>query len=142
MGETHGKIKVLQKIFNFIRELFKNISENEGLKKYGANTLWLFLEQFLRLVLSTLIGIWVIRYLQPENYGALSYVVAFNQIAYTFSRFGLDGLVVREIIRNESIQFKILGTSFWIRFLGSFLIFLLFIPISYFVSADFELFCL
>jgi O-antigen/teichoic acid export membrane protein len=140
MGETHGKIKVLQKIFNFIRELFKNISENEGLKKYGANTLWLFLEQFLRLVLSTLIGIWVIRYLQPENYGALSYVVAFNQIAYAFSRFGLDGLVVREIIRNESVQFKILGTSFWIRFLGSFLIFLLFIPISYFVSSDFELF--
>jgi O-antigen/teichoic acid export membrane protein len=140
MGEKHGKIKALQKIFNFIREFLKNISENEGLKKYGANTLWLFLEQFLRLVLSTLIGIWVIRYLQPENYGALSYVVAFNQIAYTFSRFGLDGLVVREIIRNESVQFKILGTSFWIRFLGSSLIFLLFIPISYFVSADFELF--
>jgi hypothetical protein len=86
MGETHGKIKVLQKIFNFIRELFKNISENEGLKRYGANTLWLFLEQFLRLVLSTLIGIWVIRYLQPENYGALSYVCSLQSNSLYISR--------------------------------------------------------
>jgi O-antigen/teichoic acid export membrane protein len=140
MNENSDNVRFFRKFSDFFRELLKNILENEGLKKYGANTLWLFLEQFLRLVLSTLIGIWVIRYLQPENYGALSYVVAFNQIAYTFSRFGLDGLVVREIIRNESVQFKILGTSFWIRFLGSFLIFLLFIPVSYFVSTDFELF--
>jgi O-antigen/teichoic acid export membrane protein len=140
MNGNSDNVRFFRKFSDFFRELLKNILENEGLKKYGANTLWLFLEQFLRLVLSTLIGIWVIRYLQPENYGALSYVVAFNQIAYTFSRFGLDGLVVREIIRNESVQFKILGTSFWIRFLGSFLIFLLFIPISYFVSTDFELF--
>jgi O-antigen/teichoic acid export membrane protein len=140
MDGNSDNVRFFRKFSDFFRELLKNILENEGLKKYGANTLWLFLEQFLRLVLSTLIGIWVIRYLQPENYGALSYVVAFNQIAYTFSRFGLDGLVVREIIRNESVQFKILGTSFWIRFLGSFLIFLLFIPISYFVSTDFELF--
>jgi O-antigen/teichoic acid export membrane protein len=140
MNENSDNVRFFRKFSDFFRELLKNTLENEGLKKYGANTLWLFLEQFLRLVLSTLIGIWVIRYLQPENYGALSYVVAFNQIAYTFSRFGLDGLVVREIIRNESVQFKILGTSFWIRFLGSFLIFLLFIPISYFVSTDFELF--
>jgi len=140
MDGNSDNVRFFRKFSDFFRELLKNILENEGLKKYGANTLWLFLEQFLRLVLSTLIGIWVVRYLQPENYGALSYVVAFNQIAYTFSRFGLDGLVVREIIRNESIQFKILATSFWIRFLGSFLIFLSFIPISYFVSADFELF--
>lgn len=140
MSEKREKMQIFRKIQNFIKDFFKSILENEGLKRYGTNTLWLFIEQFLRLVLSTLIGIWTVRYLQPENYGVLSYAVAFNQIAQTLSRVGLDGLVVREIIRNENFQFKILGTAFWIRFLGSILIFLVFIPISYFSSPDFELF--
>ncbi len=136
MKQKHEKIQ--KRILKFFQDIFE--PEKEGLIRYGTNTLWLLVGELLTLLLYTLVGIAVIRYLKPENYGALSYVVAFNQISYAFSRFGFNGLVVREIIRNENFQFKILGTTFWVRFVGSFLVFIIFLPISYFVSPDFELF--
>jgi len=53
MSEKREKMQIFRKIQNFIKDFFKSILENEGLKRYGTNTLWLFIEQFLRLVLST-----------------------------------------------------------------------------------------
>ncbi|MDQ6984418.1 MAG: flippase, partial [Ghiorsea sp.] len=93
--------------------------------KYFTNTSWLFAEKILRLVVGLFIGIWVARYLGPENFGLLSYTQSSVLLFAAVAKLGLDSIVVKELLNNDQkAQSIILGTAFCLR-LGGYVLVLL-----------------
>ncbi len=99
--------------------------------KYFKNTSWVFAEKILRIFAAVFVGVWVARYLGPENLGILSYAQSFIGILLAFSTLGLNGILVRELVKSPEDKSILLGTSFILQTFGSFFLFvLLFIGIS------------
>lgn len=90
--------------------------------RYFKNTSWLFAEKTLRMVASLLVGIWVARYLGPKQFGLLSYAMSFVGLFTTISTLGLDGVVIRELVKDESKRDVLLGTAFSLKFFGAILV--------------------
>jgi len=53
------------------------------------------------MVTGLLVGIWVARYLGPVQFGVFNYAIAFASIFGTVAKLGLDGIVVRDLVREE-----------------------------------------
>ena len=106
--------------------------------KYLFNTGWLFAENILFMVAAFFVGIYVARYLGPEQYGILNYALSFVFIFQAFAKLGLDGIVIRELVKNPDDKNKILGTSLILKSVGS-IFSLLFVFISIqFTASDYE----
>ena len=87
-------------------------------------------EQLLRMVAGLLVGIWVARYLGPEQFGAFSYVLAFTSIVVSLAKLGLDNILIRELINHPEQYNNYLGTAFWLKLIGAIFVIILlaFIP--------------
>ncbi len=99
----------------------KNLSKfksRSGLRAIIANTGWLFADRILRMGASLIVGVWVARYLGVQEYGLFNYALAFVSLFSPIFTLGLDDVVVRHIVRQSSNKEEILGTTFWLKFLG------------------------
>ena len=90
-----------------------------GFRKYFANTSWLLGERILRMVVSLLVGIYVARYLGPERFGLLSYTLSFVLLFSSLASFGLDDILVRELVKQPEQRNNLLGTVFWLKVCGT-----------------------
>ncbi|MCK5294323.1 MAG: flippase [Arcobacteraceae bacterium] len=99
--------------------MINKLKDHKGFIKYSKNTSWLFAERILRIVVSLFVGIWIARYLGPEQYGLFSYALSFVGLFAAFATLGLDGIVVRELVKNESKVKEIIGTAFYLKLLGA-----------------------
>jgi len=79
----------------------------------------MFVEQILRMMVGLFVGIWVARYLGPAKFGVFSYVIAFTTLFGSIAKLGLDGIVVRELVRNPDQRDIYMGTAFWLKLVGS-----------------------
>ena len=93
---------------------------SQEFRKYFANTSWLLGERVLRMVISLFVGIYVARYLGPERYGLLSYSVSFVWLFSSLAAFGLNNIIVRELVKNPEQRNSLLGTVFWLKVFGTF----------------------
>lgn len=93
--------------------------------KYVENIFWLIVEKGFSLVAGVVVGIYVARYLQPENYGLLNYAISFVGIFSVFSAMGLDQIIVRELARAPDSRDDLLGSALIIKLAGSFFLMLL-----------------
>lgn len=105
----------------FIAKL-KGLKQNKGFMKYFKNTSWLFAEKILRVIAGLFIGIWIARYLGPEKFGLFSYAQSFAALFTIFATLGLDQIVIRELIKDESARDKLLGTAFILKLFGAFVV--------------------
>lgn len=90
----------------------------ETKNNYVANSLWMLLEKVLRIISGILVGVLVARYLGPAQFGTISYALNVIAIFTIVSTLGLDSLVVRELLTRPKQTNAILGTAFWLRFVG------------------------
>lgn len=90
--------------------------------KYFKNTSWLFGEKILRMVVGLFVGIWVARYLGPEQFGLFSYAQSFVGLFAAIAGLGLDGIIVRELVKDPSKQAILLGTAFRLKLIGALLV--------------------
>ena len=88
--------------------------------KYFKNTSWLFGEKILRMIVGLFVGIWVARYLGPEQFGLFSYAQSFVGLFTALATLGLDGIVVRELVKDETRRDELIGTAFWLKLMGAF----------------------
>ncbi|OWY69505.1 O-unit flippase [cyanobacterium TDX16] len=110
---------------------------NPQLRKVAVNTGWLFADRLLRMGVGLFVGVWVARYLGTQQFGLLNYATTFVALLTPFATLGLDNIVVREIVRDSSHKDEILGTTFFLRFFGGFvLVGLALISISLLRSGD------
>lgn len=95
------------------------------LQNVVSNTGWLFAEKMVRMGVGLFVGVWVARFLGPEQFGYLSYALAFVSLFSAIAGLGLDGIVVRDLVRDPSDKDKILGTAFVLKFLSGVFTFLI-----------------
>lgn len=103
----------------------RSIKENKGFIKYLSNTMWLLGERTLRIIETLVVGIWLARYLGPEDFGLFSYAQAFVFLFTVFAALGLDTIVVRELIKHKKNRDIIIASSFWMKFIAAFIVFTL-----------------
>ena len=111
---------------------------HSGFRKYFANTSWLLGERILRMAVSLFVGIYVARYLGPENYGLLSYANSFVGIFVALATLGLDDVVVRELVKNPEQREELLGTSFLLKIVGAILMWVVIILTVPFTNNDIQ----
>ena len=112
------------------------LKNHAGFIRYFKNTSWMMGEQFLRIIAGLFVGIWVARYLGPEQFGLFSYVLAFTAIFGGIAKLGLDGIMVRELVNHPEKRDTYLGTAFWLKILGAFIVMGLMAAIVPFTSND------
>ena len=113
-------------------EKFRLLKEHKGFIKYFKNTSWLLSEKILRIIVGLFVGIWVARYLGPEQFGLFSYVQSFVGLFTVIATLGLDSIVIRELVKDETKRDKLLGTAFCLKLIGAFLVlFILYITINF-----------
>lgn len=112
------------------------LKNHAGFMRYFKNTSWMMAEQFLRILAGLFVGIWVARYLGPVQFGLFSYVLAFTAIFGGIAKFGLDGIMVRELINHPEKRDTYLGTAFWLKVIGAFIVIGLMAAIVPFTSND------
>jgi len=83
--------------------------------KIAVNVAWSLLGKIVALLGGLLVGIVVARFLGPEKYGMMNYVISFVTIFQIISTFGLDNIEVREEAKEGADVNVIIGTSFVIR---------------------------
>lgn len=114
----------------------KSLSKHEEFIRYFKNTSWMMAEQFLRILSGLFVGIWVARYLGPEQFGLFSYVLAFTAIFSGIAKLGLDGIMVRELVNHPEKRDYYLGTAFWLKVMGALIVMGLMATIVPFTSND------
>lgn len=69
--------------------------------------------------LGLVVGLWIARYLGPEQFGIFNYATAFITIFSVIASMGLETAVVRDLVRYPESAPEILGTTFVLRLLGA-----------------------
>lgn len=96
-----------------------------GFMRYFKNMSWLFFEKALRILVGLFVGAWVARYLGSEQFGLFSYAQSFAGICAVFATLGLESIVVRELVKDENRTDQLIGTAFWMKLAGAFLVLLI-----------------
>jgi O-antigen/teichoic acid export membrane protein len=99
-----------------------------------VNLNWLFADKVLRLVGGLMIGIWIARYLGPEQFGVLNYAVAFVALFGAVAKLGIDQVVIRDATKNPEQEGAILGTVFALKLVAALTVLLSVIPIAWLVQ--------
>lgn len=81
----------------------------------------MFGEQVLRILAGLFVGIYVARYLGPEQFGVYSYAAAFVALFGAIAKLGLDGIVVRDLVSHPDQRDICMGTAFWLKQIGALL---------------------
>lgn len=98
--------------------LRNRLEGRHNLLRILANVCWLFADQILRLCVGLLVAIWVTRHLGPEQFGALNYSLAIVALLTPIAVFGLDNLLVRDLVREPARSQETVGTAFMLRLLA------------------------
>lgn len=103
----------------------KVLIQHKGFMKYFKNTSWLFGEKILRIFVGLFVGVWVARYLGPEQFGLFSYAQSFVGLFAAIATLGLDEIVVRELVKDETKRDELIGTAFLLKLIGAIVVLLI-----------------
>lgn len=106
-----------------IRQRWNSLSENR--RKVVRNVAWAMLGKAVSMVGVLFVGILVGRYLGPEKYGLMNYVISFVALFEILSEFGLGHIEVRELAKEPEARDAIMGTCFALRMAFAVLAYLL-----------------
>lgn len=93
-------------------------------------------EQIFRIAAGLFVGIWVARYLGPEQFGIFSYALAFASIFGIVAKLGLDAVLVRELVNHPEQRDILLGTAFWLKIFGAVIVMGVLAVVVSFISHD------
>ncbi|MBE0596216.1 MAG: flippase [Desulfuromonadales bacterium] len=88
------------------------------LQQAVLNTGWQFADNILRMGVGLFVGIWLARYLGPEQFGLFSYVLAFVALLTPLATLGLEEIITREMVKDPAGREEILGSAFALKVAG------------------------
>ena len=104
--------KITEREVNLIPAfLYRRIANRPNLVKIVDNIGWLVLDKVLRMGVGLFVGVWIARYLGPQQFGLLSFATAFVGLFGAIAALGLQGPVVRDMVRDPANKEKTLGTA-------------------------------
>lgn len=107
-------------------------------EKIIRNLFWAVLGKIVTLLGSLFVGILIARYLGPEKYGLMNYVISYVFLFQVFSTFGLDNIEVREEAKADVPITQIIGTAFGIRLILAMVVIILTIGTAITFESDGE----
>jgi polysaccharide transporter, PST family len=119
--QANARIKPLRKSLFGVRVSKELDKIGPGLRKIIGNMGWLMVDRIVRMGMGLFVGVWVARYLGPVQFGSLNFSIAFIALFGTVTTFGLEMIVVREVIHNADDTHEILGTTLALRACGGLL---------------------
>ncbi len=123
-----------QVMLKFLPDFIRTkIEGRHNLQKIVKNTGWLFADRIIRMGVGLLVGAWIARYLGPVQFGIYNYAIAFVALFAPLATFGLDGIVVRNILREPSLKEETLGTAFVLKLSGSVVVLFLTVSASFYL---------
>ena len=93
---------------------------SHGWRGIAGNSAWLLGEKALRWIFGLAVGIWTARYLGPADFGTLSATLAWVVLYGSAAGFGVEPIVVRELVSRPQEQPDLLATAFVLRIMGGF----------------------
>lgn len=83
--------------------------------KILKNVFWAVTGKVVTLLSTLVVGIFVARYLGPEQYGLMNYVISIVALFTVFATFGTTEIIIRELVKKELSKDIILGSAFAVR---------------------------
>ena len=83
----------------------------EGRRQISSNTAWLFGDRVIRMAVGLFVGVWLARYLGPEQFGVYSYAIAFVFLFSPIRTLGLERVAVRELVKRPAEAGKIMAST-------------------------------
>lgn len=93
----------------------QRLEGRHALQQVISNTAWLFADKIIRMGAGLLVGVWVARYLGPEQFGLFNYALAFVALFSIIANLGLDSIVVRDLVHDPERRDETLGTAFSLK---------------------------
>ncbi len=118
---------------SFIR---RRIEHRPNLLKIVDNIGWLFFDKILRMGVGLFVGVWIARYLGPEQFGLLNFATAFVGLFGAIATMGLQGIVVRDIVRDPGGKEETLGTAAVLQLIGGLISYGLILAAIFLLRAD------
>lgn len=104
-------------------KIFNNIS-------FKINLSWLLFDKLFRASLNILLSIFLARYLGPENFGVLNYLIAFIFLFNAISSLGMNPVLINLIVKkHRKFNISLLISAYYLRFFVSILCYTIFILI-------------
>ena len=104
-------------------KIFNNIS-------FKINLSWLLFDKLFRASLNILLSIFLARYLGPENFGVLNYLIAFIFLFNAISSLGMNPVLINLIVKkHRKFNLNLLISAYYLRFFVSILCYTIFILI-------------
>ena len=116
--------------------ILRRIAHRPNLVKIADNIGWLFFDKVLRMGLGLLVFVWIARYLGPQQFGLLNFALAFTGLFGAIATLGLQGIVVRDIVRDPKNMRLTLGTAAMLQLVGGLASFLLILTAITFFRHD------
>lgn len=98
-----------------IRARFEN---RPNLVRILVNTGWLIFDKIFRMGMGLIVGVWVARYLGPQQFGLFNYATAVVALFSAVSTLGLNNIVVRDLVKMPQDASTTLGTAFLLQIIG------------------------
>lgn len=98
------------------------MSNKSNFFKYLSNTYWLFTEKIFTIIFGMITTILIARYLGAEQFGTYNYVVSFVSLFGVIATLGMERLVAKEVLIYPENMNEIMGSSFFLRFVGAFIV--------------------
>ena len=119
-----------------INSVIKRFHLSKTKEAIVQNLFWAVVGKIVNLFGGLLVGIIVARYLGPEQYGLMSYVISYVFLFQTFALFGLDSIEIREEARGQKPYPVIIGTAFFLKLFFGFCFITVAIITSWMMEAD------
>jgi PST family polysaccharide transporter len=134
MSENSPKLPALVRFLpDFIK---RRILNRPNLVKILDNIGWLFFDKILRMGVGLIVGVWVARYLGPEQFGMFNFATAFVGMFGAIAGLGLHGVVVRDLVREPSSKEEILGSAAALQLVGGFVAYGLILATIFWLRPD------
>ena len=117
-----------------LTQFFHNLSQTK--QAVMQNLFWAVTGKIVNLLSGLFVGIIVARYLGPEQYGLMNYVISYVFLFQTFAVFGLDSIEIREEARQQRPFEVIIGTAFGLKVMFAVGFMLLVVATSWKMDAD------
>lgn len=98
-----------------LNKIINKIHVSPAKAKILTNVFWAVIGKVVTLLSTLLVGILVARYLGPEQYGLMNYVVSLVALFTIFATFGSTEIIIRELAKKSISKNIILGSAFFVR---------------------------
>jgi PST family polysaccharide transporter len=106
-----------------LEQQLRSVSDNPHIRPIIGNASWLVADRVVRMSVNVGLTVMIARYLGARQFGEFNYAWAFVSLFSSLATFGLDSVVVRDLVSVPAQAQVTLGTAFAIRLCGGLLAF-------------------